>query len=154
MSNDDAGVHRLQGTPDCGAGELGICCRRTFRSVESLTAPTEGEGELKRHVLVIGLLAATLLGSCGDDTAPTAIRSVDDIVNHEGTIRQIGVWGFAIYDESAPVTGSRYAPSNLPESFKQDGLRVLFSGRIGLIPPDERIWGIPFELSSIGPNIR
>lgn len=45
--------------------------------------------------------------------------------------------------------GSRYAPDKLPDEFKSDGLRVIFSGRILPVDPNVRSWGIPLQLTSI-----
>jgi hypothetical protein len=44
---------------------------------------------------------------------------------------------------------TRYAPDRLPEDFKKDGLRVVFSGRVGRVDPNARTWGIPLELTKI-----
>lgn len=47
----------------------------------------------------------------------------------------------------------KFAPSNIPDNFKKEGLRVIFSGKIGKIPylPGGciRILGLPLELTSI-----
>jgi len=45
--------------------------------------------------------------------------------------------------------GTRYAPDRLPDEFKVDGLRVVFSGRIKPVEPNVRAWGIPLELTNI-----
>ena len=43
----------------------------------------------------------------------------------------------------------RYAPDALPEAFRKDGLRVVFSGRVGRVDPNVRAWGIPLALTKI-----
>jgi hypothetical protein len=43
----------------------------------------------------------------------------------------------------------RYAPDKLPEEFRKDGLRVVFSGKAGPINPNARAWGIPLALTKI-----
>ena len=45
--------------------------------------------------------------------------------------------------------GTRYAPDRLPDDFKKDGVRVVFSGRVGPTDPNARTWGIPLTLSNI-----
>lgn len=45
--------------------------------------------------------------------------------------------------------GTRYAPDRLPDEFKIDGVRVVFSGRVGRIDPNVRTWGTPLMLTSI-----
>jgi hypothetical protein len=45
--------------------------------------------------------------------------------------------------------GTRYAPDRLPDEFKKDGVRVVFSGRVGTIDPNVRTWGIPLTVTAI-----
>jgi hypothetical protein len=45
--------------------------------------------------------------------------------------------------------GTRYAPDRLPDEFRKDGVRVIFSGRVGPVDPNVRSWGVPLTLSSI-----
>ena len=45
--------------------------------------------------------------------------------------------------------GTRYAPDRLPDEFRKDGLRVIFSGRAGRIDPNVRTWGVPLTLTAI-----
>jgi hypothetical protein len=47
-----------------------------------------------------------------------------------------------------------FAPTNLSDSFTKDGLKVLFSGKRGEIPPKVRMIGTPLTLSSIQIDIR
>ena len=44
---------------------------------------------------------------------------------------------------------TRYAPDRLPDDFKKDGLRIVFSGRVGRVDPNARTWGIPLTLTKI-----
>jgi hypothetical protein len=94
------------------------------------------------------LLAILVLG-CGGNVE-TPIQPTDDIVNHTGAIRSLGEWGFMILDDS----GTGFCPSNLPEEFEAEGLRVLFSGRTGPVPSNVRMPGAPLELSAIQIDIR
>jgi len=105
---------------------------------------------MKGRVVVASLLACPLLLGCGNSPVPSSTSA--DIVNHTGTVRQIGSVGYAIVDDAE--SSERFAPSNLPDSFKRDGVRVLFSGRRGEIPPNVRMWGTPLELTSIQADIR
>jgi hypothetical protein len=43
----------------------------------------------------------------------------------------------------------RYAPDALAEAFRKDGLRVVFSGKVGRVDPNARAWGIPLALTNI-----
>ena len=45
--------------------------------------------------------------------------------------------------------GTRYAPDRLPDEYKKDGVRVVFSGRVGHIDPNVRTWGTPLTLTNI-----
>jgi hypothetical protein len=97
-----------------------------------------------------GALMCVLLLGCGSD--PVSVSAPDDIVNHTGTVRQVYGLSYAIVDDVEP--NELFAPTNLPESFKTDGARVLFSGKRGEIPPNVRMWGVPLELTSIQADIR
>jgi len=46
-------------------------------------------------------------------------------------------------------TDTRYVPDELPVEFRQDGLHVVFSGKLAPIPPNVRLVGIPIELQSV-----
>jgi hypothetical protein len=49
--------------------------------------------------------------------------------------------------------GTRYAPDPaLPEAFRRDGLRVVFSGRVKPSPEGVRQWGTPLEVTRIIPE--
>lgn len=64
-----------------------------------------------------------------------------------GAIVRVGDFGYGIVPDSDP--GTRYAPDALPEEFRKDGLRVVFSGVPTSPAPNERTWGIPFRLAGI-----
>jgi hypothetical protein len=100
---------------------------------------------MRIQAVLAALVAGALCLGCGND--PVGIATEADIENHTGTIQRVGTFGYAIVDDATP--DSRFAPSNLPASFKRDGLRVLFSGKRGVIPPNVRMWGAPLELTSI-----
>jgi len=79
------------------------------------------------------ILTACVLAVGARAAAPAA--DARDIRDAQGTIKAVSAqqgW-YAIVPDGQP--GTRYAPSGLPERFKRDGLRVVFSGRVGDIPP-------------------
>ena len=69
------------------------------------------------------------------------------LVNEKGTIKKVRADWYAIVPDSDP--GTRYAPDNLAVSFRKDGLRVVFSGKVGEIEAGSRRWGTPLELTEI-----
>lgn len=91
-------------------------------------------------------VTALLLGGCATG-APS--RSSGTLRDERGTIREVGSGAgqFGIVPDFD--TGTRFAPDRLPDEFKTDGLRVIFSGRVGEIPPNVRMWGTPLELTGI-----
>jgi hypothetical protein len=67
----------------------------------------------------------------------------------KGTIQQLSPnseWYIIIPDDEKT---QRYVPSNLPNEFKKDGLRVIFSGKVAEIPRNARMIGIPLELVKV-----
>lgn len=66
-----------------------------------------------------------------------------------GTITAVNAsqgWFGIVPDSDKAV---RYAPDTLVEEFRRDGLRVVFSGRVGRADPNARAWGIPLALTKI-----
>lgn len=70
--------------------------------------------------------------------------------NVRGTVRSVNPeqgW-YALVPDRDP--GTRYAPENpLPEAFRKDGLRVVFSGKSKKLPDGERRWGTPLDVTRI-----
>ncbi len=71
------------------------------------------------------------------------------VSNEKGTIQLISPkqdWYVIIlgYDDM-----QRFLPTNLPDIFKKDGLKVIFSGKICEIPENVRLIGTPLLLTSI-----
>lgn len=67
-----------------------------------------------------------------------------------GTVVKVGNFGYGLVPDERK--GSRYAPTNMDESYHKDGLRVKFSGVVGAVPgerPRGRVWGTPLELTHI-----
>ena len=89
------------------------------------------------------LVLALSLVACQDSTGPTA--SAHDLANHTGRVTEFNSV-FLVIDDA---DGSPYLPSNLPEEFAHEGLRVLFSGNRQEIPPNVRLVGAPLELTKI-----
>jgi hypothetical protein len=64
-----------------------------------------------------------------------------------GTVRKVGDFGFGLVPDRDP--GTRYAPDNLPESFRKDGLRVAWIGKETEPPEGVRMWGTPYHVEKI-----
>ena len=78
-----------------------------------------------------------------------AASQAQELTNVAGTIEAVNPragW-YGIVPDSDRET--RYAPDRLPDDFKKDGLRVVFSGRVGPVDPNARTWGIPLTLTKI-----
>jgi len=93
------------------------------------------------------LLLLTMLGVV--ITAFAAPRRPNHIKNATGTIVLVSAesgW-YGIVPDSNP--GTRFAPDDLRAKFRVDGLRVTFSGEVGVIPPNVRMWGTPLRLTHI-----
>ena len=88
-------------------------------------------------------LAATLT------LASLATSQAQDVTEAHGAIVEVnqrnGWYGIVPDDDR----GTRYAPDRLPDEFKKDGVRVVFSGRLGTVDPNVRTWGIPLTVTSI-----
>ena len=91
--------------------------------------------------------ALTALLGCG---SPGPVRAQSDVLKDvKGAIQAVrpdAGWYALVPDTDR---GTRYAPDRLPDEFKVDGLRVVFSGRIKPVEPNVRAWGIPLELTNI-----
>ena len=85
-------------------------------------------------IVALGVMAPAQTGTLTD--AHGAIVEVN---------QQNGWYGIVPDDDR----GTRYAPDRLPDAFKKDGVRVVFSGRVGTVDPNVRTWGIPLTVSSI-----
>ncbi|NIQ40134.1 MAG: hypothetical protein GTN81_16350 [Proteobacteria bacterium] len=97
---------------------------------------------------VVQLLSICLLNLLFFGNALT-FHEGDHIWDERGTILRISpdsAWYVIVpdYDKA-----QRFAPINLPEGFRRDGPRVIFSGKIGDIPATVRLFGTPFEITRI-----
>ena len=105
-----------------------------------------------RTALTLGIVAA-LAGLPGCESAPTTVSTQpSELTNVAGTIEAVNPdagWYGIVPDGDR---GTRYAPDRLPDTFKKDGLRVVFSGRVGRVDPNVRTWGIPLILTNIRPE--
>ena len=106
---------------------------------------------MDRSSSVLCLFVGLLFVGCSE-TSRQPVQPDDDIVNRTGVIQQLPPDIYVIIDGVAE--GKHYAPTNLPTDFKEDGLRVLFSGSTREIPSNVRMVGIPLDLSSIQRDIR
>jgi len=93
-----------------------------------------------------GLLSVS---GCESTGVMRAQQTSTEIQNASGAIVAVrldaGWWGIV----PGADRGTRYAPDRLPDEFKVDGLRVIFSGRVKPVDPNVRSWGVPLELTAI-----
>ena len=103
---------------------------------------------MKHSTTLCSLFFVLFLG-CADN-GEKLVQSTDDVVNHTGMVQLIGST-YTILDDLLIYGGyhERFLPLNLPDEFKLDSTRVLFSGKRGVIPPNARMIGYPLQLSSI-----
>ena len=97
--------------------------------------------------MCLGGAAVMALLAC-ESAGPIRAQSdvLKDVKGAIQAVRPDAGW-YAIVPDSD--RGTRYAPDRLPDEFKVDGLRVVFSGRVKPVEPNVRSWGIPFELTNI-----
>jgi len=97
--------------------------------------------------LCLSATALVALAAC-ESAGPMRAQSdvLKDVKGAIQAVRPDAGW-YAIVPDSD--RGTRYAPDRLPDEFKVDGLRVVFSGRVKPVEPNVRSWGIPFELTNI-----
>jgi len=80
--------------------------------------------------LLFLILSASVV-SCADLGVPTP---PDDISNFTGTVvKQSGDF-YLIYSDTRYQGASIFFPENLSSSFRSDGLRIRFSGRLNILP--------------------
>jgi hypothetical protein len=96
------------------------------------------------------LYLALLFFSCSGSIAPFEDA---DIINCTGTIIYVAdLQDQAIYYIQSDITyqgTDKLYPTNLPGSYKIDGLRVVFSGRLIECPPDASCIAQQIKLSAI-----
>jgi len=82
--------------------------------------------------------------------APALMAGGPTVKNQRGTVRAVNPergW-YALVPDRDP--GTRYAPDPpLAEAFRQDGLRVVFSGRLKPAPDGVRLWGTPLKVTRL-----
>ena len=102
---------------------------------------------MKQTLFLILLVFSIFLTSCSTKHNPS--EAGDELMNELGTIQQLSSnpqW-YIIVPDFDPTT--RFLPSNLPASLRKDGIRVMFSGKIGEIPANVRLIGTPLDLTGI-----
>lgn len=100
------------------------------------------------QILFLVLFFLSCIASTSNAQKERTMSSDITINDVKGTIKRLSPnleWWVIIPDEKE----IRYTPSNLPGEFKKDGLRVIYSGKIGKIPSDVRMIGTPLELIKI-----
>ncbi|MCG6915884.1 hypothetical protein LJE86_18420 [bacterium BMS3Abin03] len=98
---------------------------------------------MKIILLFSSIILFTLIGGCSKSVEPT-----DDSVikNYTGTITEnFLINSDVIYKGHKEI----FFPSNLPKSFKQEGLKVIFSGKRIECPPNAQCLAQEIFLSSI-----
>ena len=71
-------------------------------------------------------------------------KTVDTLEKQVGTVRRIHDKLYIIVSED---NRSRFAPCNLPDEFKKEGLKIIYSGEIKEIYPNERWAATLFKLT-------
>ena len=104
--------------------------------------------------LLVGFLGCPLglVGSDGEEDTETEVEYRGEVKNVVGTISQRTEETFVIFADKETVTSTSttvFQPMNLPEAFKQDSLRVVFSGKLRVAESDIRYLGAPLELDDI-----
>ena len=77
---------------------------------------------------------------------PAQTQDLTDVHGAIVEVNQQNGWYGIVPDDDR---GTRYAPDRLPDEFKKDGVRVVFSGRVGTVDPNVRAWGIPLTVTAI-----
>lgn len=76
-------------------------------------------------------------------------QDVKNLLNHRGTIKLLisDPALFVIVPDS--LNDIRFLPDSIPDQFRIDGCRIIFSGIIGEIPTNQRLPGTPLKISKI-----
>jgi hypothetical protein len=97
--------------------------------------------------VIVSLLALILASCSGPDLLdPAQAQEFTDARGAIVAVNEQNGWYGIVPDSDR---GTRYAPDRLPDDVKKDGVRVIFSGRVGPIDPNVRMWGTPFTVTSI-----
>lgn len=91
------------------------------------------------------------VAACGSRNVPREARTPAAIRDAHGTVEQFpDASSYVLVPDGAG--SQRYLPENLPPDFRRHGLRVVFSGNPGEIPPNVRLVGTPLVLTAIRPE--
>jgi len=100
---------------------------------------------MRRSRLYLVLILFTLLAGCKDLGQPSS----DDMIDYRGTVSQQSPETFFIESDIAFENHFKtFYPLNLGDTFKRDGLRIRFSGKIEIDPTCECIVP-PIRLSRV-----
>ena len=111
-----------------------------------------------KYVFYLILFTALLVSAIGcitglldaDKDRETEEEFIGKLENAIGTIENHGVFVIVVEADSiARRPTTFYQPSNLPEEFYQEGLRVIFSGLLEMMDPTVRYYGNPITLTEI-----
>lgn len=96
---------------------------------------------MKKYIVLLFVLCASQFA------LKAQFKWTETIKNQKGIVR--------VLDEEITVItlvdndSKRFVSSQLPQDWKQDGLRFTFTGKIGEIPPNYRVAGTPLNLICI-----
>jgi hypothetical protein len=107
-----------------------------------------GSGTAVVIFMTLLLAGSVHLVSAGDN-AITTERDAKSVKDAKGTVHRLSPTSRFYVIVPDDDESQRFYPSNLPASFRKDGLRVRFSGTIGEIPANVRMVGTPLELTGI-----
>jgi hypothetical protein len=100
---------------------------------------------MRRSHLYLLPIVLTLLAGCKDLGEPSS----DDVINYRGTVSQQSPETFFIESDIAFENHLKtFYPLNLGDTFRRDGLRIRFSGKIEIDPTSEYIVP-PIRLSRV-----
>jgi hypothetical protein len=101
---------------------------------------------MRRSILLSSLLMFVMLSACKDlGEEPRTL----DIIGGTGIVIEQSVQFYIIQSDFPLQIGVRtFYPMNLPDTFRKNGLRVRFSGRVEIDPTAQYLY-CPLRLSSI-----
>ncbi len=97
----------------------------------------------------VTVIALAVAGCRAPRTPPHA--EADLVTEATGMVRRFPMDSEDFVIVRTDTLDTRFVPDELPIPFRQDGLRVVFSGRILPIPPNVRLTGTPLQLTAIRP---
>ena len=120
----------------------------TLTSCFDLTSnATDAEASLKTTLSESATVEIASM-PCGFDNRATTAKHD----NQQGVIAAIPMANQPeglLYVITIPGDNQRFSACNMPESLKKDGLKIMFSGEVKEIMPEERWVATPYKLSAV-----